>query len=215
MAGVIAIDITAGPDAGRRIELAPGRHLIGRAPACAVAIADPAMEPFHLLIEVDERGGTRPTQLAGRTPIELDGGTVIEVGHSRLDLAGARAMSDRVSLGVGSARLPLPFDDEVWQPGFSVLVDPEWLMRTRVAVIDHDPALRSARAVARSIAAQLEAAPDLLLANPDDPSIDTCAARLEIGPRWRGRWTPDVSHPERSVRLHVRGQNVHKVSDTL
>lgn len=214
MAGVIAIDITAGPDAGRRVELAPGRHVIGRAPVCSAAIADPAIEPFHLLIEVDGWAITRATQLAGRSPLDLDGNTVIEVGHSRLEVSNRAARGEIVSLGVGSERLPMPFDDHVWQPGVPVLVDPEWLMSTRLALIDRDPDLRSARAVARSLASQLHAAPDLVLTTPGDPSIDLCAATLEIGPRWRGRWTPDVDHPDQAVRLHVRGQNVHDVSDT-
>jgi hypothetical protein len=31
---------------------------------------------------------------------------------------------------------------------------------------------------------------------------------LEIGARWRARWTPDLSRPDEFVRLHAAGRAV-------
>ncbi len=71
-----------GPDAGAVVVLEPGRHVVGRSPLAAIRCDDPALEPFHL--ELDLPGAadmpTSPTwcQLAGRRPVvEVDSGLAI------------------------------------------------------------------------------------------------------------------------------------------
>ena len=46
---------------------------------------------------------------------------------------------------------------------------------------------------------------------PGDPALDDCTSILEIGARWRARWTPDVSQPQHSVRLHAAGASSNPV----
>jgi Inner membrane component of T3SS, cytoplasmic domain len=124
-------EFVAGPDAGRLVGLAPGRHLVGRAAGCRVVIDDPAVESHHAVVTVGAAGGLHLAQVAGRRPVLVDGrpvgdGTVlgpraaIEIGDTlivRRDALGtpgarrpelARLGGGRVVLGVGTVRLPLP-----------------------------------------------------------------------------------------------------------
>ncbi len=86
----------AGPDAGRTVPLAPGRHFIGRSPRAAVRADDPGLEPHHaqLTIGPDQ---LELTQLAGGTRLTVDGAVVsgtaritsgawVEIGGSLLRL---------------------------------------------------------------------------------------------------------------------------------
>ena len=82
---VVEIWVTAGPDAGWSVALPLGRHLVGRAMGCAVAIADPAIEAHHALLEIDE-DGVELVQLAGRLPVRV-ATTHLEIGDTRLDLS--------------------------------------------------------------------------------------------------------------------------------
>src|SRR5690606_26339680 len=65
--------VLTGPDSGARIDLPPGRHVIGRAPGATIAVADPQLEPHHALVTVGERPDEAPriVQLTGSTPIEV------------------------------------------------------------------------------------------------------------------------------------------------
>ena len=89
---------TTGPDTGRTIQLAPGRHLVGRAAQAAVRCDDPVLEPHHLVLDIGGDGTARATQLTGRIPVrradgepitpgmQLAAGTVLELGSSTLSL---------------------------------------------------------------------------------------------------------------------------------
>ena len=62
-------EIVAGPDAGRLVGVAPGRHLVGRAAGCRLAIDDPAVESHHAVLTVGASGGLCLAQVAGRSPV--------------------------------------------------------------------------------------------------------------------------------------------------
>ncbi|QQS23614.1 MAG: hypothetical protein IPM43_09115 [Actinomycetota bacterium] len=63
----LVLEVEAGPDAGHRIPLLPGRHVVGRSPTADVKLADSELEPHHLLVEVTaEPRGAAVLQLAGR-----------------------------------------------------------------------------------------------------------------------------------------------------
>lgn len=91
--GPLDLDVEAGPDSGSRHALSIGRHHLGRSAACAVVLADPAVEPHHAVLDVAS-GRCVLTQLTGRWPILVDGlpvshgvlalGAAIEIGDSRL-----------------------------------------------------------------------------------------------------------------------------------
>ena len=187
--------MTAGPDAGWWAELQAGRHLLGRARDCAVVIHDPAVEPYHVLLHIDDEG-VDVVQLAGRTPVATLA-THVEIGDSRLDL-GSRSRVTGLVLGV---TVPDPLDGGGGEP---VVVDVDTL-----AIVDTDPALARGDAIIRSLHAQAArqgfTVPTFVLTAPDDPALDGCPSILELGARWRARWTPDVSQPHVAVRLHVAG----------
>jgi S-DNA-T family DNA segregation ATPase FtsK/SpoIIIE len=99
----LVIEHVSGPAVTSSVVLAAGRHILGRSPDCAVQIADPEVEPHHLLIEVGAVEATA-MQLAGRFPVLVDGlplgGRVVELGEAaRLIELG----SSRVRVG----RLPI------------------------------------------------------------------------------------------------------------
>lgn len=187
--------MTAGPDAGWWAELQPGRHLVGRARDCAVVIHDAAVEPYHVLLEIGRDGDFDVLQLAGRTPVAT-GTSHIDVGDSRLDL-GSRSPVTGLVLGVTT---PDPLEGG---GGEVVLLEVDAL-----GIVDVHPDLAHGLAIVRSLhsqaASQGVTAPAFVLTAPGDPAIDECTAVLEIGARWRARWTPDVSQPH-SIRLHAAG----------
>jgi hypothetical protein len=263
----VRIELTAGPDAGRHVELAAGTHLLGRAPHCDLRIDDPALEAHHLLIDVSEDGVVGVTQLAGRAPVVLDGlcydgratvGRIVEIGESRLELVTEapvedvpappppvalvdcadpvqalcdaarirravymRRSRDAVSLGVGTVRLPIELvDGEVanalplelhalsaraeWHDGLPVLLDAD--RHTVIGLVDDFPGQPRARAIARSITHQGANEVHLVIGGPGDPDLEACDGLLEVGARWRARWTPDVDRPVDFVRLHAAGR---------
>ena len=92
---VVTVIAEAGPAAGAVVHLPPGRHVVGRSPSAAVALADAALEPHHALLEVDDGGTVRFIQLAGRvtgrigaepvtSPAAVPDGGVLLLGASRL-----------------------------------------------------------------------------------------------------------------------------------
>lgn len=105
IAGVWEIAVDAGPDAGRCHMLGVGRHHVGRSPACSIAVADPAIEPHHAVLDVGLDGAVVFTQLTGRWPILAGGrpmpigvavpGVPIDIGDSRLVLRPAGQEHDR------------------------------------------------------------------------------------------------------------------------
>lgn len=102
------LDVQAGPDAGRAVDLAPGRHVLGRARSAQVPVADPALEPHHLMVIVGAGRQVEVVQLSGRLAITVDGaphvagpvraGAVLEAGATRVQLGTAEASA---SPGVG------------------------------------------------------------------------------------------------------------------
>ena len=187
--------MTAGPDTGWWAELKTGRHLVGRSRHCAVVIDDPSVEPYHVLLTIDEEG-LGVVQLAGRTPIAIASGHT-DVGDSRLEF-GTRSQVAGLVLGV---TVPDPLDGG---GGVRVVVDVDAL-----AIVDADPELDRGQAIVRSLHSQAASqgltVPDVVLTAPGDAALEGCTSILEIGARWRARWTPDISQPQLSVRLHAAG----------
>ena len=115
-----------GPDAGATVALPVGRHLVGRAHTAGFRCDDPALLPHHALIEVADDGAVTLTQLAGRTPLRVDGrasdepieltnGSAIEIGASTFvlvdDVHGTQLAHLRDGAVVRAPRL-VPH----WQP---------------------------------------------------------------------------------------------------
>ena len=123
-------EIVAGPDAGRLVGVVPGRHLVGRAPGCRVVIDDPSVESHHAVLTVGVSGGLCLAQVAGRSPVLVDGrpvgdgvvlgpGAAIEIGDSLVVRRDARADPElrrieparpgcgSVVLGSGTVRVPI------------------------------------------------------------------------------------------------------------
>jgi hypothetical protein len=192
----VKIKVTAGPDAGWEVELRAGRHIVGRSRHCAVVIDDPSVEPYHVLLTIDDEGGVNVVQLAGRTPVAT-AANHMDVCDSRLEF-GTRSHVAGLVLGV---TVPDPLDGG---GGVPVVVDVDTL-----AIVDADPEFARGQAIVRSLHSQAArqglTAPDFMLTTPDDPALDGCTSILELGARWRGRWTPDVSQPVHSIRLHAAG----------
>lgn len=136
------------------------------------------------------------------------GSVSLGVGAMRLALRlvdGSGAGIDPASLPIELQRLVLAAE---WHAGVPILLDGNH--RPVIAVVDHDPGSRRGEAVAHWLTSRLTApghsVPTLLTA--DDPVPAHCTSLLEVGPRWRGRWTPDLTRPEASVRLHLAGRSV-------
>lgn len=99
---VVEVVVQSGPAVDAPVALAPGRHVVGRAPGAAVYLADRSVEPHHALLAVADDGSIEVVQLAGRTPLLVDGrplgpgspagrrlraGSTLTVGSSQLRVA--------------------------------------------------------------------------------------------------------------------------------
>ncbi len=227
------IHVTAGPDSGSTFALGPGRWLVGRSASCAVRLDDPAVEAHHALL-ISAPDGLGVVQLAGRHPLLVDGDPIdagqvpiaahrsIEIGHD-LMCVGAPPVtpSSRAVLGVDSTGGAVGFDVRRRPVDvIAVVIDPEI-----------DPVHAMAGAVLRSLVAQVSAAGDrvvivtgaaddviaasgfdgevgvtvVAVLPGDSPVLDRCTARLDLGSRWRGRWTASAHRPLSVERVHLRG----------
>jgi DNA-binding NtrC family response regulator len=92
--------VIGGPDRGREIDLAAGRHTIGKAPQCALLLSDGAVSRQHLELEVrsdgvvvrdlDSKNGSF-YQGARFREVTVGVGAVIVAGESELALVAAAA----------------------------------------------------------------------------------------------------------------------------
>ncbi len=89
---VVWVAWRAGRDAGRRIGLAPGRHIVGRNASAAVRSEDPSVELHHAVLVVAEDGTILVEQLTGRQPLRRRDGEV-DLGASSLAIVGVDAPS--------------------------------------------------------------------------------------------------------------------------
>lgn len=74
--------VVSGPDSGRSVELLPGRHTLGRSPACGIRIDDAQLQPHHAMV-VWNPPILRLEPLAGTGSVE---GHRIRVGRSVCDV---------------------------------------------------------------------------------------------------------------------------------
>lgn len=92
------LEVTAGPDAGSRLRLGTGRHVVGRAPTCDLVVNDEGMSREHCTVEVSTEGvdlvdlrSTNGTFVRGirisRGPLRP--GDEVAAGDSRLVLRSA------------------------------------------------------------------------------------------------------------------------------
>jgi hypothetical protein len=89
---VVWVAWRAGRDAGRRIGLAAGRHIVGRSASTAVRTEDPSVELHHAVLVVGNDGTIEVEQLTGRQPLRLHDG-MVDLGASTLAIVGIRAPS--------------------------------------------------------------------------------------------------------------------------
>jgi len=126
----------SGPDAGESHPLPVGRSMVGRAATALVRCADPAMQPFHAVIDHQPDGTVWCTPLSARPPVRLgndpvsgavrwDDGDLLEIGGSMLQLrrVGDADSADRADAGVagslallGDAVVRRPRAVPSWQP---------------------------------------------------------------------------------------------------
>jgi len=161
---------------------------------CAVTIADPAIEAHHALLEISD-DGVELVQLAGRLPVMV-ATTHLEIGDTRIDLRPP-------AVGVGLV-LGVTICDPLTGGGGAPVV----LEADSLAIVDDHPEFARARAIVRSLTSQAEVLgitlPAHLITVAGDPALDDYPALLEIGARWRARWTTHGA----TVRLHAAGARV-------
>jgi DNA segregation ATPase FtsK/SpoIIIE, S-DNA-T family len=99
--GVLDLIVNAGPQAGRRVSLLPGRYALGRDPSCDVMLDDPSLSRRHLQLEVDSEtvtvsdlGSRNGSTVEGRTLVgevrlTPDDGSHVEVGRSVVTFSSA------------------------------------------------------------------------------------------------------------------------------
>lgn len=109
----VTLDLVAGPDAGRSASLAIGRRsILGRSGDCGLRIVDAAVEAHHGMIRIEPDGAVSVVQLAGRSPIVVDGQPLacgtgwtrverwIEVGDSLLARRTAAPVAHATAAGI-------------------------------------------------------------------------------------------------------------------
>jgi len=104
--GVVGASITGGPACAPWIALTPGRHAVGRAPDSRLRLGDPAAEPHHGLLVVDEDGSVEFIQLTGRVPVRVAGRPA---DGSQMIAAGADVVIGSSVVRVGPRPAPPPF----------------------------------------------------------------------------------------------------------
>ncbi len=97
---IVEVSVVAGPAASNWVALPAGRHLIGRARHARLHLDDPAVEPHHGLLLIDEDGSIELIQLSGSTPFR--------VGGRALESDAAVAVGDRVTVGSSTLRFRAP-----------------------------------------------------------------------------------------------------------
>ncbi len=121
LAAVPELVVTCGPDAGRRLLLTDGEHVVGREPGCSLAVHDAAISRRHLLVRVGS-GGTTVSDLGSANGTSLGGHPLdagvatslpfdreLHLGDSRLRLeppAPASASTPRPDGGLAVHRAP-------------------------------------------------------------------------------------------------------------
>lgn len=102
----LRLTTTTGPDAGRSLDLTPGRHVVGRGDTATLRPADPALSREHFSLDVDrdgvlvrDLGTTNGTHVEG-SPIPTDGvrvraGSRLRAGHTTFVLEARRSRPSR------------------------------------------------------------------------------------------------------------------------
>ncbi len=136
---VAAVAVRAGPAASSWRGLAPGRHVIGRSHDAAVRIADPALEPYHGVLDVADDGTVTFRQLTGVHVARVDGrpcdGAVSLDPGDRLEIGSSIVQVRPVTTGRERSGRPAP------QPA-AVPGDP-WRLMLRRAHADQVPPWRA------------------------------------------------------------------------
>ena len=114
--GGLRLVVASGPDAGRSIELGPGRRLVGRDPACDLALTDPQVSRHQLVVAlgtdgeavVEDLAADRNPARAGGEPVRtarpLRREEVVVVGASTVVLR--EGLRPRSSAGDDLGRIP-------------------------------------------------------------------------------------------------------------
>ena len=96
--GRLTLEVLAGPEAGRSLVLTPGHHLVGRDPAAAISIDDPAMARRQLVIDV---------RVDGRAIIAVEPGTPTEVVVDGRPLAGPAELGNESAVQAGTTLMAI------------------------------------------------------------------------------------------------------------
>ncbi|WP_337062442.1 FtsK/SpoIIIE domain-containing protein [Kineococcus sp. G2] len=101
-AGAVTVAVTSGPDSGHRVDLPPGRHVVGRAggaTAPAVALADPGVSRVHAVLDVAVDGSVTVHDAGSLN------GTALLLPGARREVAQALVLEPGARLLVGSSVL--------------------------------------------------------------------------------------------------------------
>ena len=93
---VLTVDVTAGPDAGRRLALAPGRHVLGR-DGTSYSSADALVSRRHVELVISCDGAVEV--------VDLDSSNGSEIGEQRLQPGQPTPWPAGGELRIGSTRL--------------------------------------------------------------------------------------------------------------
>lgn len=126
------IEVTEGPDKGKRFDLKNGTTVIGRSSACTVALADPVLSRIHCrvernggslrLIDMDSANGTAVNGKECRES-PLAPGDRIEIGETAMQVGSSNSAAEEPS-EAGVPIVDLGFDDK-GEPG-SDAARPNW-----------------------------------------------------------------------------------------
>ena len=111
----VVLTVTHGPDAGRTIDVVPGRLTLGRSPDADVTIADPLLSRIHVELRADEFG-VHVRDLGSTNGTRLDGALIHRDGAAvppgaRLHL-GETELVVRTATALPAATTPQP--DGTW-----------------------------------------------------------------------------------------------------
>jgi DNA segregation ATPase FtsK/SpoIIIE, S-DNA-T family len=99
----LALAVTHGPDAGRRVPLTPGRLTLGRSGSAGMQLDDARLSRLHAMVEtgpdgirIADLGSTNGVRLGdtsvGLEPVPLASGAVVALGDSRVEVRATGAL---------------------------------------------------------------------------------------------------------------------------
>ena len=100
------LKILSGPNCGAEAELVPGRYVLGSDSGCDIVLADSAIAPNHLALEIKQNGQETLTRA-----VPLEGQSLLK--NERIEANGAQ-VEDFALLTLGGTYIILGPADQLW-----------------------------------------------------------------------------------------------------